>query len=145
MKNKIHLLLVEDNEGDIILTKEALENSLMIETMEISRDGNAAIEYLEYVLFNKEIQLPDIILLDINLPKVDGQEVLQFIKEHENLKQIPVIMLSTSSSEKDIVTSYKNYANCFISKPVEVDNFMSVISKIEEFWLQTALIPHSKN
>lgn len=145
MKNKIHLLLVEDNEGDIILTREALENSSVIETMEISRDGNAAIEYLEYVLFNKEIQLPDIILLDINLPKVNGQEVLQFIKEHEQLKQIPVIMLSTSSSEKDIVTSYKNYANCFISKPVEVDNFMSVISKIEEFWLKTALIPSSKN
>ena len=145
MKNKIHLLLIEDNEGDIILTREALENSLIIETMEISRDGNAAIEYLEYVLINKEIQLPDIILLDINLPKVNGQEVLQFIKEHENLKQIPVIMLSTSSSEKDVVTSYKNYANCFISKPVEVDNFMSVISKIEEFWLQTAIIPHSKN
>jgi CheY-like chemotaxis protein len=145
MKNKIHLLLVEDNEGDIILTREALENSLVIETMEISRDGNAAIEYLEYVLFNKEIQLPDIILLDINLPKVNGQEVLQFIKEHEQLKQIPVIMLSTSSSEKDVVTSYKNYANCFISKPVEIDDFMSVISKIEEFWLNTAIIPHSKN
>lgn len=142
--NKIYLLLVEDNEGDIILTKEALENSSLIKTMDIVRDGKAAIDMFQNILQSNTLALPDMVLLDINLPKLNGQQVLQFIKEHPELKHIPVIMFTTSSSEKDIVQSYRNYANCFVSKPVEVDHFMDVVSKIENFWFSTVQVV-SKN
>jgi CheY-like chemotaxis protein len=141
---KSSILLVEDNEGDIILTREAFESSKYIEKLTTLRDGQLAFEYLENCLKKDDSSLPDIVLLDINLPKKNGHEVLHFIKSHDQLKQLPVIMLSTSSSEKDVLEAYRNYANCFISKPIEVDHFMDVISKIEEFWLNTVVIPNHK-
>lgn len=138
---RIHILLVEDNEGDILLTKDALENGKILNKLTIVKDGKAAIDYLikkdDYI--NSE--LPDLILLDVNLPKKNGHEVLQFIKTNEDLKQIPVIMLTTSSSEIDINLSYKQHANCYITKPVEVDNFLDVISKIETFWISIVKLP----
>ena len=142
---KFNVLLVEDNEGDIILTREALEMSKYIGQLTTLRDGQLAFEYLENCVEKGDSSLPDIVLLDINLPKKNGHEVLQFIKSHDQLKQLPVIMLTTSSSEKDVLAAYRNYANCFISKPIEVDHFMDVISKVEEFWLNTVAIPnHNK-
>lgn len=139
---KFSVLLVEDNEGDIILTKEALESSRYIGQLITQRNGQAAIDYLDNVISGNDSVLPDIILLDINLPKKNGHEVLQYIKSHDKLKHLPVLMLTTSSAEKDIMTSYQNHANCFISKPIEIDQFMDLITKVEEFWLNTVAIPN---
>lgn len=139
------ILLIEDNEGDVILTKEGFEDSNIVRNIDVARDGMAGIEYLKNLLETNNPVFPDIILLDINLPKKNGQEVLQFIKGNDSLKYIPVIMLTTSSTERDIITSYNNYANCFISKPVEVDSYMSMISKLEDFWFRTATLPKNKN
>lgn len=140
----IKLLLIEDNEGDILLTKEAFEQSKLIAQIDVVKDGMAGINYFKHILEDHSISLPELVLLDINLPKKNGQEVLQFIKTNEFLKQIPVIMLTTSSSDNDIIDSYKNQANCYIMKPVDINSFMSVISKIEEFWLATAKLPIHK-
>ncbi len=128
----IKILLIEDNEGDILLTREALQDSKITNTVNVIRDGEAAIDFFSN-LVNKE-ELPDLILLDINLPKKSGHEVLVYLKNNEKYKRIPVIILTTSSSERDITLSYKNYANCFITKPMDVTEFMHVIIKIEEFW-----------
>jgi len=135
----IHILLVEDNEGDILLTTEALEESKIINSVSVIRDGKEAVDFFESATNNKEI--PDLILLDVNLPKKGGQEVLQYIKTNEKYKHIPVIMLTTSSSEKDIMQSYKNHANCYITKPIEVAEFMKAIAKIEDFWINIVSIP----
>ncbi len=139
--NSAHILLVEDNEGDILLTREALEARKLINKIDIAKNGVLAIDFLENILSNEGALLPDLILLDINLPKKNGQEVLQFIKTHNSLKQIPVIMLTTSSSDRDIIASYRNHANCYIMKPVDVGNFMEAITKIEDFWFTTVKLP----
>lgn len=139
--NSAHILLVEDNEGDILLTREALEARKLINKIDIAKNGVLAIDFLENILSNEGALLPDLILLDINLPKKNGQEVLQFIKNHNSLKQIPVIMLTTSSSDRDIIASYRNHANCYIMKPVDVGNFMEAITKIEDFWFTTVKLP----
>ena len=139
--NSAHILLVEDNEGDILLTREALEARKLINKIDIAKNGVLAIDFLENILLNEGALLPDLILLDINLPKKNGQEVLQFIKNHNSLKQIPVIMLTTSSSDRDIIASYRNHANCYIMKPVDVGNFMEAITKIEDFWFTTVKLP----
>ncbi len=140
MKN-VHILLVEDNEGDILLTTEAFEQAKMANKLSIVRDGKEAIDFLTKQAKYEDVSMPDIILLDINLPKKNGIEVLKFIKNDEDIKHIPVIMLSTSSSDYDINLAYKNYANCFITKPVEVADFMSTIGKIEEFWIKIVKLP----
>ena len=135
----INILLVEDNEGDILLTTEALEECKIINEITIIRDGRAAIDFFKSMTSVDEI--PDIVLLDINLPKMSGHEVLTFIKNDDRYKQIPVIMLTTSSSEKDIMISYKNHVNCYITKPVDVLDFIKAISKIEDFWINIVSIP----
>ena len=137
----IHVLLVEDNEGDIFLTTEALEDGKIVNKISIARDGKEAIQFLEEKLSSSNSELPDLILLDVNLPKKNGHEVLQFIKESPNFKRLPVIMLTTSSAESDIMLSYKNHANCFITKPVEVENFIKVVSGIEDFWISIVRLP----
>jgi len=137
----IRILLIEDNEGDILLTTEALEDSKIVNMVHVIRDGKAAIEF--FASLTEKEKTPDLILLDVNLPKKGGQEVLQFIKNDENHKQIPVIMLTTSSSEKDIMQSYKNHANCFITKPIEVAEFIKAVAKIEDFWINIVTIPKS--
>jgi chemotaxis family two-component system response regulator Rcp1 len=137
---QIHILLVEDNEGDILLTREALEEARIINKVSIARDGMEAIRFLKsQPPFSSS--MPDLILLDINLPKMNGTEVLGIIKSDPELKRIPVIMLTTSSSEKDILASYDNYANCFITKPVDLEKFMDVVRTIEDFWISIVKLP----
>lgn len=137
----VHILLVEDNEGDILLTKEALLDAKIKNRITVRRDGQEAIDYLNETLLNPEELTPDLILLDINLPKMDGKEVLSYIKNTPNLKKIPVVMLTTSSSEMDVVNSYNNYANCFITKPVDLDKFFDVVKMIEDFWITIVKLP----
>ncbi|PAU92744.1 two-component system response regulator [Aliifodinibius salipaludis] len=143
----IHILLVEDNEGDIVLTTEALEEGKITNSLSIVRDGWQAIQYLD----QNETEgfgnatTPDLVLLDINLPKINGHEVLKHIKSTQKLKHIPVIMLTTSSDEVDINKSYKNHVNCYITKPVEVDNFIRAISAIEYFWISIVQLPTKLN
>jgi CheY-like chemotaxis protein len=131
----IRILLVEDNEGDIVLTKEALEEGNITNELDVVRDGQQAIDFLEKKWKFSSAKSPDLILLDINLPKLNGHEVLKHIKSSENLKTIPVIMLTTSSSENDVKKAYDHHANCYIVKPVIMDEFIEMIAKIEEFWM----------
>jgi len=137
----IHILLVEDNEGDILLTTEAFEEAKILNTISICRDGQEAIEFLNKEGQHEKAESPDLILLDVNLPKKNGHEVLHYIKNNRDLKYIPVIMLTTSASEKDIAMSYENHVNCYITKPVEVDNFLNVIASIEDFWIKIVQLP----
>lgn len=137
----IHILLVEDNEGDILLTTEALQERKIINRITVIKDGKKAIDYLTAEAVLQTPDLPDLLLLDVNLPKKNGHEVLQFIKQSELLKHIPVIMLTTSSSASDINRSYKSHANCYITKPVDADDFMEAIGKIENFWVHLVKLP----
>ena len=139
--NNIHILLVEDNEGDIVLTLEAFEEAKIINEISIVRNGEAALDFLLQKGDYRDVKTPDLILMDINLPRKNGHEVLQFIKSDPNIKHIPVLMLTTSSSEKDVLTAYQNYASCFISKPVDVNDFLNVISEIENFWVNIVKLP----
>ena len=138
--HQIHILLVDDNEGDILLTREALEEARIINRISIAYDGMQAIDLLRQSA-RVPGTMPDLILLDINLPKMNGTEVLSIIKTDPDLKRIPVIMLTTSSSEKDILASYENYANCYITKPVDLDRFMDVVRTIEDFWISIVKLP----
>lgn len=142
--NSIHILLVEDNEGDILLTTEALSEGRIINNISVARDGKEALDFLEKKDPFENVKTPDLILLDVNLPKKNGHEVLQYIKNKDDLKHIPVIVLTTSSSERDINMSYKNHANCFITKPVEVDDFMKAVAEIENFWINIVQLPRKK-
>jgi CheY-like chemotaxis protein len=137
----IHILLVEDNEGDILLTSEALEEGKILNKLSVVRDGKEALDFLNKKGDIKEAKVPDLVLLDVNLPKMNGHEVLKYIKQHDDLKTIPVIMLTTSSSQEDIDSSYRNYANCYITKPIEVGDFMEAIIQIEEFWVNLVNLP----
>ena len=137
----IHVLLVEDNEGDILLTKEALEEGKLVNKVSIARDGKEAVDFLEKKQPFQEAEMPDLILLDVNLPRKNGHEVLHFIKNADAYKHIPVIMLTTSSSYRDINVSYTNHANCYITKPVEVEEFFKVVLQIENFWINVVKLP----
>lgn len=139
----IKILLVEDNEGDILLTTEALQDCKIANELHILRDGSEALYYLMTQAKQSLNELPDLILLDVNLPKKNGHEVLESVKNHPDLKHIPIIMLTTSSSESDILKSYQEHANCYIIKPLEVSDFLHVTSKIEEFWLSIARLPRT--
>ena len=141
----IHILLVEDNEGDIFLVTEALEEGKIVNKISVTKDGKEAIDFLEKKGKYQNAERPDLILLDVNLPKKNGHEVLEHIKSQKNFKQIPVIMLTTSSAEKDILMSYKNHANCYITKPVDVENFLKVVYSIENFWISIVTLPANKN
>ena len=140
----VHILLAEDNEGDIVLTLEALEEGRIINKVDVVRDGKEAIDYLNKTGRYKDAVTPDFVLLDINLPKKSGQEVLRYIKTNDVLKHIPVIILTTSSSEKDITQSYNNYANCYITKPVDMNEFINAIIKVEDFWINIVKLPNSQ-
>lgn len=137
----IDILLVEDNPGDIRLTQEAFKDGKIKNTLNVVMDGEEAIHYL----MKKETYInaltPDIILLDLNLPKKDGREVLAEIKNHPELKRIPVIILTTSSAHGDILNTYTNHANCYITKPVDFNQFITVIRTIEDFWLSIVKLP----
>ena len=138
---EIHVLLVEDNEGDILLTTEALEEARIHVKLSIVKDGKEAMDFLAKKGRHTDVDMPDLLLLDVNLPKRNGHEVLTYIKGDAVLRHIPVIMLTTSSSESDINQSYNNYANCYITKPVEVRDFLSVVTTIENFWISIVKLP----
>lgn len=137
----IHILLVEDSEGDIMLTTDAFEDARIANTVSVTRDGEEAIHFLQQTGPHANAERPDLILLDINMPRKNGHEVLQFIKSDAHFKTIPVIMLTTSSSPNDIYNSYSEYANAYITKPIDIKDFFKVITTIESFWLQIAQLP----
>lgn len=141
----IHILLVEDNEGDVILTTEAFESAKVKTELSVVRDGKSAMDFLRREGNYLNARIPDLMLLDLNLPRRNGFEVLQFVKNTTNLMHIPVIILSTSSAETDINKSYENYANCYITKPMEIENFYNIVSRIENFWLSVVKLPMKNN
>jgi chemotaxis family two-component system response regulator Rcp1 len=145
MKKDIHILLVEDNEGDIVLTIEALKEARIGNTIDVVKDGEKAMEFLRKEGEFSNAATPDLILLDINLPKIDGKEVLATIKNDVQLKIIPVVMLTTSDSPTDIMEAYANHANCFITKPAGFENFINVIVSLKEFWVSIAQLPKPTN
>lgn len=136
---EIQILLVEDNEGDIILTLEALKEARISNKIVVARDGQEALSLLYDNTF-----IPDLVLLDINLPGINGLEVLSAIKNDERFRTIPVIMLTTSSSDKDILNSYSNHANCYINKPVGLESFIDIIKSIESFWISIVKLPNKR-
>ena len=137
----IEILLVEDNEGDILLTTEALESCKLDNILKVVNDGEEALEFIYKNGKYSHESTPDIILLDVNLPKKNGHEVLQEIKSNVLYKHIPIIMLTTSSSSIDIKKAYANYVNCYITKPVEPQDFIDAVSEIESFWLNLVELP----
>lgn len=139
--SEIQILLVEDNEGDILLTLEAFKEIKAKNSIAVVKDGFEAIEFLKRKGQYADSIIPHLILLDINMPKLNGIEVLEFIKTDENLKKIPVVMLTTSSSESDIAACYDKSANCFITKPLDFGKFLNVIESIESFWFTIAQLP----
>nr|WP_297337589.1 response regulator [Algoriphagus sp.] len=132
----VHILLVEDNEGDVILTQEAFEESKIKTQISVAKNGAEALDFLFQRGEFSAAARPDLILLDINIPVYNGHEVLRTIKSDESLKKIPVIMLTTSSHQKDINQAYEHHANSYVTKPIEMEDFLKAILKIEEFWLQ---------
>jgi CheY-like chemotaxis protein len=144
MSNDIKLaeiLLVEDNEGDIELTKEAFEDAKFRNHLHVAEDGDEALDYLFKRNGYEDAVIPDIILLDLNLPGTDGKEVLVTIKADPLLKRIPVIVLTSSQADKDIVESYDLHANCYIVKPVNAAKFMKVVQSVENFWVDIVCLP----
>ena len=145
MNKGVKILLVEDNEGDIVLTLEALKEAKVSNGIEIVRDGEEALQYLRKEGRFKKAETPNLILLDINLPRLGGKEVLAEIKKDKDLMIIPVVMLTTSDSEKDILESYQYHANCYITKPVDFQKFMDVVRTIKDFWIDIVQLPNKKN
>jgi len=137
----VEILLVEDNPGDVRLTKEALKEGNLLNRLSVVGDGMEALAYLRREGKFADSARPDVILLDLNLPKKSGLEVLADVKADENLRRTPVVVLTTSQAEQDIVKSYNLYANCYISKPVDLGDFMNVVKSIEEFWLTVVKLP----
>lgn len=136
----IELMLVEDNPGDVRLTREALRESKLSNNLRVASDGVAALEWLRNQQANA-LALPDVILLDLNLPGKGGQEVLAEIKGDERLRRIPVVIVTSSEAEEDIVRSYDLHANCYVSKPLELDQFTRVVRSIESFWFTIVKLP----
>jgi two-component system, chemotaxis family, response regulator Rcp1 len=137
----IEILLVEDNIGDIRLTEEALKESNLLVNLHVARDGMEAMEFLRGEGDQANAPAPDLILLDLNLPRKDGREVLQEIKNDADLKHIPVVVLTTSESESDIIATYGFHANCYINKPVDMDQFIKIVQMLEEFWFTIVKLP----
>ncbi|WP_235954816.1 response regulator [Cyclobacterium salsum] len=136
-----HILLIEDNEGDILLTLDAFEECKLGTQVSVARNGQEALDFLNKKGAFTDVERPDLILLDINIPIYNGHEVLEEIKRDRSLRKIPVIMLTTSSNENDIERAYKSHCNSYIQKPLNMDDFLKVIQKIEEFWLQLSVLP----
>lgn len=137
----IDILLVEDNPADVRLTQEALKETQLHCKLHVVRDGVAALDFLQQNGRYQNAPRPDMILLDLNLPKKDGRELLAEIKQTPHIKRIPVVVLTTSRSEEDILQTYDQHANCFITKPTGLDDFMEVVKQIETFWLNIARLP----
>ena len=137
----IEILLVEDNPGDVRLTQEALKDAKVLNNLHVVEDGVEAMAFLRQEGKHADAPRPDVILLDLNLPKKDGREVLAEIKADPALMCIPVVVLTTSQAEEDILKSYNLHANCFVTKPVDLDQFIRVVQSIEQFWLTIVKLP----
>jgi CheY-like chemotaxis protein len=137
----IEILLVEDNVGDARLTLEAFKEGKVTNNLSVVRDGVEALAYLRREGPHANAVQPDLVLLDLNLPRKDGREVLAEIKADDRLKRIPVVVLTTSGAEEDVAKAYGNHANCYITKPVDLDQFLRVIQSIESFWLSLVKLP----
>jgi len=135
------ILLVEDNPGDIRLTREALKEGKILNDLSVVGDGAEALAFLRREGGYAQAAKPDLILLDLNLPKRDGREVLEEIKRDDDLKKIPVVVLTTSAAEQDILEAYDLHANCYITKPVDLGQFIKVVQLIEDFWLTIVKLP----
>jgi len=137
----VEILLVENNPGDIRLTKEALKEGKVLNKLHVVMDGVEALAFLRREGKYSDAVRPDLILLDLNMPKKNGREVLAEIKEDEDLRRIPVVVLTVSSDEEDILNAYNSHANCYITKPVDLDQFFKIVKSIEEFWLTIVKLP----
>jgi len=137
----IEILLVEDNPGDVRLTKEALVDGKVINNLSVVIDGQEAMDFLRKKGKYAKAIRPDLILLDLNLPKKDGREVLQEVKSDPKLKKIPIVVLTTSQAEQDIMMSYEHHANCYITKPVDFGQFIKVVRSVENFWFSIVTLP----
>ena len=141
----IEILLVEDNPGDSRLAKEALKESKLKNNLYVAEDGVEAMNFLYKKGKYSKMPRPDLVILDLNLPKKDGREVLAEIKNDDNLKRIPVVILTISKAEEDILRTYNLHANCYVTKPLDLDQFMKVVRSIEDFWLTIVKLPNGKN
>jgi chemotaxis family two-component system response regulator Rcp1 len=137
----IEVLLVEDNPGDVRLTREALRDGKVHNNLSVAPDGVEALAFLRREGKYADAPRPDVILLDLNLPKKDGREVLEEIKADPSLARIPVVILTSSEAERDIVQAYALHANCYVTKPVDLDQFITVVKSIEDFWFSIVKLP----
>lgn len=137
----VEILLVEDNPGDVRLTSEALKEGKVRNRLYVAQDGVDALAFLRREGEYADAVRPDLILLDLNMPRMDGREVLAQIKDDEELKRIPVVILTTSKAEEDVMRSYNLHANCYITKPVDLDQFLDVVKAIEGFWMTIVKLP----
>ncbi len=140
----IEIFLVEDNPGDVRLTREALKEGKVLNNLSVAADGEEALAVLRREGRHAGRLLPDIIFLDLNLPKKDGREVLEEIKKDPALNVIPVVILTTSRDEEDVLRSYKLHANCYITKPVDLSRFIEVVKSIEDFWFSVVVLPKNR-
>lgn len=138
---QIEILLVEDNAGDVLLTKKAFEKAKLANNILVAKDGDIALQMLRKQGEYSDIPTPDLVLLDINLPKINGHEVLVEIKNDELLKRIPVVMLTSSKAEQDVLSTYDLHANSFIVKPINLQSFYEVVNAIEQFWFTIVVLP----
>jgi chemotaxis family two-component system response regulator Rcp1 len=137
----VQILLVEDNPGDVRLTREALKEAKFRNTLQVVGDGVEALAYLRQQGQYSGAVRPHLIMLDLNLPRMDGREVLAAIKKDADLVRIPVVVLSSSQAESDIARAYELHANCYVTKPVDIDHFLQVVKSIEEFWVEIVRLP----
>ena len=137
----IEILLVEDNPGDVLLTKEAMKDAKVSNSLHVVGNGLEALEFLRREGRFQEAPTPDLVLLDLNLPRKNGREVLQEMKSEEGLRSIPVVVLTTSEAHRDIIESYNLQANCYIPKPVDFEQFRKVVASIEQFWFTLVKLP----
>ncbi len=137
----IEVLLVEDDPGDVLMTREAFEDNKVANRLSVVSDGVSAMEYLRKQGPYADAPTPDLILLDLNLPRMDGREVLQALKADEDLRRIPVVVLTTSEAEEDVLRSYALHANAYVTKPVDFDRFIDVVRQIDEFFVSVVRLP----
>jgi CheY-like chemotaxis protein len=139
--NHVEILLVEDNPGDVLLTREAFSEARFNSNINVARDGEEALAYLKREEGFEDTTTPDLILLDLNFPRLDGCEVLKAIKEDENLRRIPVVVLTSSKAEQDVLKTYNLYANSYLAKPADLTSFVDIVKAIENFWFSLVILP----
>ena len=145
MNDPVHILLVEDNLGDVVLTEEAFAHARVANEIHVVRDGEEALRFLRRQDEHAEAPRPGLVLLDLNLPRKDGREVLAEVKADPDLRRIPVIVLTTSSAEQDILHTYDLHANSYVTKPLDIDDFLAAIRRIEGFWLEVVQLPNGSS